>query len=84
MNEESEIRVFTDDLKIKVKTERDSIHRERVDVATKLHEIYEAEKKFNAHMQQLVHENYPEEKKEEAPAKPVKKTVAFGKITIKK
>jgi hypothetical protein len=85
LNDESEIRVMTDDLKITCKTTREGIHREVVDVATKLYEVYEAEKKFNKHMQSLVTEHYGnEEEKAAEAAKPVKKTIAFGKISIKK
>jgi hypothetical protein len=47
LNDESEIQVMTDKVKDTCKTTRDGIHHEVVDIATKLHEIYEAEKKFN-------------------------------------
>ena len=76
---------MTDSVKQTVKTTREGIHREVVDIATKLHEIYEAEKNFNKHMDELVVEHYgTEEQKVQQAAKPVKKSIAFGKIKIHK
>lgn len=67
------------------------IHREIVKIATALHEVYEAEKQFAKKMDSMMLEHYGTEeeqkKQKQAPSqfkKPVKKVIAFGKISIKK
>ena len=91
LNEDTEISVRNDKILQEVQETKESIHREVVDIATKLHEVYEAERQFSKHMDDLVIKHYGTEeeqiKQKQEPSqfkKPVKKTIAFGKISLVK
>lgn len=67
------------------------IHKEIVKIATALYEVMEAEKQFSQKMDSIILEHYGTEEEQKknkiAPSpfkKPVKKVIAFGKISIKK
>ena len=91
LDEEVEVKIQTDQVLEDCAQTKKEIHQEIVKIATALYEVMEAEKQFSKKMDSIILEHYGTEEEQKknkiAPSpfkKPVKKVIAFGKISIKK